>query len=175
MSNPFIGEVRIMGFAFAPKYWAQCNGQVLAIAQNQALFSILGTAFGGDGVRTFQLPDFRGRLPVHWGAGSFPAIGARTGEEGHTLQPTEQPPHTHQVSASTTAGNSQYIATVFPTAARNVPAQVNGGLYGPAQSTTTLHPSSIATAGGGAAHENRQPYTVLNFCIALSGIFPSRN
>lgn len=174
MGQPFLGEVRIMAFSYAPTGWAQCNGQVIGISQNQALFAILGTTFGGNGVNNFQLPDFRGRVPGHPGR-SFVA-GGKFGEEMHTLMQPEMPQHTHVVSGTNTNGNSQYIQVVFPPpASQNIPASLASIYAPPGESPTTLEPSSMANAGASAPHENRQPFTVLNFCIALQGIFPSRN
>jgi microcystin-dependent protein len=172
MSTPFLGEIRIMGFNFAPKGWAFCDGQLMAINQNQALFSILGTTYGGNGQTNFALPDFRGRVPVHVGSQSL--LGQKSGEEFHTFIQSEMPAHNHIANASLTAGNSPFIATVVP-ASQNIPAAVGGGVYLPASNPTTLHPSSISNVGGSQPHENRQPFLVLSFCIALQGTFPSRN
>jgi microcystin-dependent protein len=174
MGTPFMAEMRIMSFNFAPKGWAQCNGQLLPINQNQALFSLLGTAFGGDGRVTFGLPDLRGRVPIHTGP-QFSTVGQKGGEEFHTLSQSEMPQHNHLANASTAAGNSQFIATTFPTTTNNIPAAVGGGIYAPLSNPTTLNPSSINNVGGSQPHENRQPFIVLNVCIALQGTFPSRN
>ena len=170
MSEFFIGQVSMYGFDFPPKGWAMCNGQLLAINQNQALFSLLGTTYGGNGVQTFGLPDLRGRTPLHFGngAGLTPRTqGERSGEENHTLLTQEVPPHTHALNASKDAGssfipNNNFIANAnLPIAATGTPvAMIAGG---------------IGNAGGSQAHTNIQPYLVINFCIALTGIFPSRN
>ncbi len=165
MGTPFIGEIKIVSFNYAPRGWALCNGQLLPIAQNQALFSLLGTMYGGNGQTTFALPDLRGRAPVHVGAGFNQ--GDRAGEEAHTLITGELPTHTHAVSASSGAPNQG-----SPTG--NAWATLNNG-YSTGTPNAVLGPSAIGAGGGSQPHENRQPYLVLNFVIALQGIFPSRN
>lgn len=171
MSEAFLGEVRIFSFAFAPKNWAQCNGQLLAIQQNQALFSLLGTMYGGNGVTTFSLPDLRGMVTLGFGNNQFgPWTQGQTGGEfNHTLSQNEMPSHNHIVTASNAAG-SQYSPQ------GNLSAQDPGGttMYG-STPNTTLAPGAIATAGGSQPHQNMMPCNTLNFCMALSGIFPSRN
>lgn len=171
MSEPFLAEVRIVGFNFAPRGWAFCDGQILPINQNQSLYSLLGTIYGGDGRTTFALPDLRGRTPIHVGA-SFQQ-GQRGGEETHTLSVAEMPQHTHQAKASADLGSSA-------SPQNNLWAQVTstvGNLYAdPGQSAPTdALNNPIANAGGGQPHDNLQPYLALNFCIALQGLFPSRN
>jgi microcystin-dependent protein len=170
MSEPFIGEVRPMSFGFAPKGWALCNGQLLTINQNQALFSLLGTTYGGDGRTNFALPNLQGNAPVHVGGGL--TQGQRGGEVSHTLTVAEVPPHSHAVPASTTLAPD---ANTDPT--NSVVATTNANVYAPftQPNAVAMNASVIATAGGGTAHENRQPYLAVNFCIALQGIFPSRN
>ena len=165
MAEPFLAEIRLMSFDFAPKGWAMCNGQLLPINQNQALFALLGTTFGGNGQTTFALPDLRGRVPIHVGS-NFP-LGTRGGAEAHTLSTAELPQHTHVMYGSAT--NADVVA---PT--DNVVAQ-SSQLYGPAAQLTTLDPSSNASTGGSQAHLNLQPFLTLTFCIALIGIFPSPN
>ena len=165
MAEPFLSEIRIMSFGFAPKGWAMCNGQLLPINQNQALFSLLGTTFGGDGRVNFALPDLRDRVPIHVGQGH--TLGERGGEEAHTLSIAELPTHRHVLQASASNG-----ATPVPTG--NVLASA-GNLYGPAGSLVALTPASVANVGGSQAHLNMQPFLVLSFCIALQGIFPSPN
>jgi len=165
VADPFMGEIRIMSFGFAPKDWAQCNGQLLPINQNQALFSLLGTTYGGNGQTTFALPDLRTRVPVHLGQGF--TQGQVGGEQAHTLTLSELPTHLHQMMASST--NADVIS---PT--DNVLAQ-SSQLYGPAAQPTALDPSTNGSVGGSQAHTNLQPYLTLMFCIALLGIFPSRN
>ena len=164
MSTPFLGEIKIVSFNFAPKGWAQCNGQFLPINQNQALFSILGTTYGGDGRVNFALPDFRGRVPNHVGGGF--TLGQKGGQEVHTVTMSEMPAHNHFVGASNTAGNVN-----VPTG--NIFAPSNVAFYHTASSTTLL-PNEVTTLGGSQPHENRQPYLVLLFIIALQGIFPSQ-
>jgi microcystin-dependent protein len=162
MSEPFLGELKLMSFNFAPKAWAQCNGQLLPINQNQALFSLLGTTYGGNGQTTFGLPDMRSRVPIH--RGSF-TQGQRVGEESHTLTLNEMTAHTHTVLASSKNGDQagpKILATV-------------SNAYTPPTNLTTIAPGTVSYTGGSQAHENRQPYLVLNWCIALQGIFPSRN
>ena len=165
MSNPFMGEIRIMSFSQNPKGWAQCNGQFLPINQNQALFSILGTTYGGNGQTTFALPDFRGRVPIYQGQGFI--LGERGGEEAHTVNMSEMPQHIHFVQASNTNGVSAFANNTVLAAALN--------LYGAAASLTTISPDTVTNFGGSQPHDNMQPYLVLNFCIALQGVFPSRN
>jgi microcystin-dependent protein len=162
MSEPFLAELRLMSFDFPPKGWAACNGQLLPINQNQALFSLLGTMYGGNGQTTFALPDLRGRVPVHRGTLTQ---GTRAGAEAHTLNVSELPAHTHVASASPQPGNQPVPATLA--AANNA--------YGPPTDLTTLTPQTVTNIGGSQAHENRQPYLTLNWCIALQGIFPSPN
>ena len=162
MSEPFLGELKLMSFNFAPKTWAQCNGQLLPINQNQALFSLLGTMYGGNGQTTFGLPDMRGRVPIH--RGDY-AQGERIGEETHTLNSNEMPAHPHGAQASTQNGTQ---------ADPKILAAASNAYTGPSN-LTTISPGTVSNTGGGQAHENRQPYLVLNWCIALQGIFPSRN
>lgn len=163
MAEPFLSEIRLMSFVFAPKGWALCNGQVLPINQNQALFSLLGTTFGGDGRVNFALPDLRGRVPIHVGNGH--TLGERGGESAHTLSIGEMPMHTHQLR-----GSASDADVVLPT--DNVVAR-SSQLYGPPDQLTALHPSSTGTVGGSQPHLNMQPFLTLSFCIALQGIFPS--
>lgn len=167
MSDPFVGEVKLVAFNFAPKGFALCNGQLLSIAQNQALFSLLGTTYGGNGVQTFALPDLRGRAPIH----QSPQLpqGATAGEETHTLTVNEIPQHTHVLQASTATGS----AGIGGNASFGVSQTT---IYAPPDGTTTpIEPSTVAAAGGSLPHENRQPFLVVNYAIALVGIFPSRN
>jgi microcystin-dependent protein len=170
MAEPFLSEIRIMSFNFAPKGWALCNGQLLPINQNQGLFSLLGTTFGGDGRVNFALPDIRGRVPIHDGDGH--TLAERGGEEFHTVSIAETPTHTHTANA-TTAQADQNSNSAAPT---RMPAQSNFSfLYGPASNFQSMAPNALANAGGSQAHENKQPFLVVNFCIALQGIFPSPN
>ncbi|RWC87629.1 MULTISPECIES: tail fiber protein [unclassified Mesorhizobium] len=164
MSEPFLSEIRIMSFGFPPKGWAFCDGQLLPINQNQALFSLLGTTFGGDGRVNFGLPDFRGRVPIH--AGNGHDLGGRGGEQSHTLSIAELPTHVHQARATNANGT-------VPLNSGNFLGAFNNG-YAQATSLTSLHPASIANVGGSQAHLNMQPFLTLNFCIALQGIFPSQ-
>ena len=168
MPTPFLGEIKICSFNFAPKGWAMCNGQLLPINQNQALFSLLGTTYGGNGQTTFALPNLEGRVPTHLGSGL--TEGEAGGEESHTLTLAETPTHTHLLQGSTAQGT-----TASPTG--NVPGTSSGNAYVQQnlQSAVALAAASVTSVGGGQAHENRQPFLTLNFCIALQGVFPSRN
>ena len=152
-----------MGFGFAPRGWARCDGQLLPINQNQALFSLLGTTFGGDGRVNFGLPDFRGRVPVQPGSGF--TLGQRGGEQGHTISISELPQHTHAVNAASANGSTPLPGGALLAAANN--------LYAPATNLTSLHPATVTNAGGSQAHQNMQPFSTLTFCIALQGIYPS--
>jgi microcystin-dependent protein len=165
MAEPFLSEIRIMSFVFAPKGWALCNGQLLPINQNQALFSLLGTTFGGDGRVNFALPDVRGRTPIHVGSGH--TLGERGGEQAHTLSIAELPTHTHVAKASSLTGNA-----FIPTS--NLLAAVSGvTAYGAAANLAAMSASSVSNTGGSQAHLNMEPFLTLSFCIALQGIFPS--
>ena len=155
-----------MSFNFPPKSWALCNGQFLPINQNQALFSLLGTTYGGNGQTTFALPDLRGRVAMHTDSASFPQ-GPGGGETAHTVTLSELPTHIHPVTAVNGVGTDSTPA--------NNRLAVGNNLYAGAANLVALVPSSVTNAGGSQAHENRQPYLVLSFCIALTGIFPSRN
>ena len=168
MAEPFLSEVRIMSFSFPPKGWALCDGQLLPINQNQALFSLLGTTFGGDGRVNFALPDLRGRVPIH--VGSVHTLGERAGEQAHTLSIAELPSHSHNVSViKNTTADQQYITATTHWAS-------GGSFAGFHQSSnTTMDPGTVLPVGGSQAHLNMQPFLVLNFCIALQGIFPSSN
>lgn len=174
MSEPFLAEVRIYGFNFAPRGWAFCDGQILPINQNQSLYSLLGTTYGGDGRTTFALPDLRGRAPMHVGrsnGGGYHTLGQKSGEETHTLAANEMPEHDHTLHASSTDGD-----TVNP--GGHLLAREPGLIYqedAPESDLVPIRSGSIANVGGGQAHENMMPYVALNFAIALQGLFPSRN
>ena len=165
MAEPFLSEIRIMSFDFAPKGWAFCNGQLLPINQNQALFSLVGTTFGGDGRVNFALPDLRGRTPIHEGSGH--TLGERAGEPAHTVSLAELPTHTHVVNAQPNSGTQLPAVNALLAQASNV--------YRTADSLVTLMPDTVTTVGGSQAHLNMQPFLTLTFCIALQGIFPSQN
>ncbi len=166
MAEPFLSEIRLFSFQFAPKGWALCNGQLLPINQNQALFALLGTTFGGNGQTNFALPDLRARTPIHVGSGH--TLGERAGEQAHTLSIAELPTHIHPMNASTTSsGGTDNPTNNFLGSASN--------LYHAPPSTTAMNPGTITNTGGSQAHLNMQPFLTLSFCIALQGIFPSPN
>jgi microcystin-dependent protein len=169
MAQLFLGQLILASFNFAPKGFATCNGQILAINQNQALFSLLGTTYGGNGTQNFALPNLQGRTPIGYGVVSgSPVLGETGGEEMHTLRTTEVPSHTHQLEGtSAAAGTGIPVGAVFGTSSVSA--------YIAPANPQPMNPASIATYGGSQPHENRQPYLVMNWCICLSGIFPSRN
>lgn len=166
MAEPFLAEIRIMSFGYAPKGWALANGQLLPINQNQALFSLLGTTFGGDGRVNFALPNVQGRTPIHVGSGH--TLGEQGGEQSHTLSISEIPTHTHVANGTNTNGTA-----IIPTG--NLLAASSPQLYSAAQNLVALSPGTLANAGGSQAHLNMQPFLTVSFCIALQGIFPSPN
>ena len=166
MSTPFMAEVKLTAFNFPPKGWAFCNGTLLAINQNQALFSLLGTMYGGNGSTTFALPNLQGRVAIHQGQGF--QVGQGGGQENHTLTISEMPAHPHFVSASDTQGDKNSVAG-------DILAREVGNPYGAASALTTLEPATVTMTGGSQPHTNMQPYQVVNFVIALVGIFPSQN
>jgi microcystin-dependent protein len=165
MSEPFLSEIRIMSFNYAPKGWAMCNGQLLPINQNQPLFALLGTTYGGNGQTNFALPNFRGRVPIHMGPSN--TLGEAAGSSAVTITQQTMPTHTHFAAGSGNNGD-----TVLPVG--SVLGAATGVYSGPSN-LTTLAPDSVTSIGGSQPHENRQPFLVLNFCIALIGIFPSQN
>jgi len=165
MAEPFLSEIRMASFAFAPKGWALCDGQLLPINQNQALFSLLGTTFGGDGRVNFGLPNLQGRAPIHAGDGF--TLGERGGEQAHTLSISELPQHTHVMNGSSTAAE-----TNVPTTSAYLGSVAN--TYGGNGNLVALSATSVTNVGGSQAHLNMQPFLTLSFCIALQGIFPSQ-
>jgi microcystin-dependent protein len=180
MAEPYLGEIRCMGFNFQPQGWAFCNGQLLAIADNSALYSLLGTTYGGDGITTFGLPNLQGRVPMHWGSagGLTTVIGEVLGQTQVTLSTGEMPAHTHAVTAvavpsggaperTAVPNNTTYLASSQP------PNRVY--LRTPTTVDATFSSNAISIQGGSQPHDNMQPYLVLNFCIALEGIFPPQN
>jgi len=166
MAEPFIGEIRMMSFGFPPRGWALCNGQLLPINQNQALFSLLGTTYGGDGRTTFGLPNLQGRTPLHMGSGH--TLGETGGEAAHTLSIAEVPGHGHAAQGSNTVGSA--VSPVGGVLAQR-PAQV----YHAPTNTVAMMNGSLANWGGGQPHPNVQPFLTVSFCVALVGIFPSQN
>jgi microcystin-dependent protein len=165
MAEPFLAEIRIMSFGFAPRGWATCDGQLLPINQNQALFSLLGTTYGGNGQTNFALPDLRARTPIHFGVHT---LGEKAGEQAHTLTLQEMPAHTHILNASS-ANGSVLIAV------GNLLAGGTNQLYHAPDNLAAMQVATMTNTGGSQAHENMQPYLTLNFCLALQGIFPSPN
>jgi microcystin-dependent protein len=166
MSEPFLSEIKLVSFNFPPKGWALCNGQLLPINQNQALFALLGTTYGGNGQTNFALPNVRGRVPIHMGSGH--ALGEAAGSTSVTVNIQQLPTHTHPLLASTTLGGT-------PVPTNNVLAQTPATIYAPPANLTTLNPINVSSVGGSQPHNNMMPYLVLNFIIALQGIFPSQN
>lgn len=171
MADPFVSEIRIFGFNFAPKGWAMCNGQILPLSQNTALFSLLGTTYGGDGKSNFALPDMQGRAPMHPGQGdglSLHDLGETGGSETVTLLESEIPLHNHTLSVS--GLNSQATAPANTSLGRGNPVKV----YASAGALVKMGDNAITTSGGSLPHNNMMPYLTMNFCIALQGIFPPR-
>ena len=165
MSEPFLAEIRMVGFNFAPRGWAFCDGQILPINQNQSLYSLLGTTYGGDGRTTFALPDLRGRVPIHTSNNHM--LGQRSGEETHTLNTNEMPQHNHNAEGSSAAATDN-------TSAGKVLAQ-SSQIYHAPTNLAAMRTGTVANTGGSQAHNNMQPYLAVYFCIALQGLFPSRN
>jgi microcystin-dependent protein len=166
VSDPFVGEIRIFAFNFAPKNWAQCNGQLLPIAQNQALFSLLGVTYGGNGIQTFALPNLQGRTTM--GVGDL-AQGTALGTEVETLTVAQMPAHTHALAATTSTANATAPSGAFFASSPTAPYRMGG------TTTVALDANNVSSAGGLQPHNNMQPYAVLNCCISLFGIFPSRS
>jgi microcystin-dependent protein len=165
LAEPYLAEIRLMSFNFPPKGWAFCNGQLLPINQNQALFALLGTTYGGNGQTNFALPNLRGQVPIHVGAGHI--LGEQAGQEFHTVTIAEMPTHVHVAQASGSDGDTALPAGHLLATAANA--------FGAAGSLTQLDPATVTSVGGSQPHENRQPFLTLTFCIALQGIFPSQN
>jgi microcystin-dependent protein len=169
MAEPFLSEIRIFSFNFPPKGWAFCNGQFLPINQNQALFALLGTTYGGNGQTTFALPNLKGRLPLHFGSGH--QLGEVAGSEAVTITQQTMPQHIHFVQAASVNGDTDFPGNPAP----NLLAAANAVMYRAPDNLITLVPSMVSSVGGSQPHTNMMPYLVLNFCIALQGIFPSQN
>jgi microcystin-dependent protein len=168
MAEPFLSEIRIMSFGFPPKGWALCNGQLLPINQNQALFSLLGTTYGGDGRVNFALPNLQGRVPIHMGSGR--TLGEQGGEQAHTLSIAELPVHVHAQNATTAPAT-----TNIPGPGAVLAQSTGASLYAAPTDLQAMSPAALTSVGGSQAHLNMQPFLTLNFCIALQGIFPSPN
>jgi microcystin-dependent protein len=166
MAEPFLSEIRMMSFVFAPKGWALCNGQLLPINQNQALFALLGTTYGGNGQTTFALPDFRGRTPIH--VASNHSLGEKGGEQAHTLSLAELPTHVHTLNATNSGGGG-----IVPN--NNVLGNAGSQVFTGPQALVAMNPGCVPPVGGSQAHLNMQPFLTISFCIALQGIFPSPN
>jgi microcystin-dependent protein len=168
MAEPFLSEIRIMSFNFAPKGWAMCNGQLMPINQNQALFSLLGTTFGGNGQVTFGLPDLRSNVPIHVGQGF--TLGQKGGEQAHTVTTSEMPTHVHVANAT-----SAVATTNSPASSVLLAQSTSSPLYNTtAGNLVAMAPNALSSVGGSQAHLNMQPFLTLTFCIALQGIFPSQ-
>ncbi len=166
MATPYLGEIRLFSYSKVPRGWAQCNGQLMSVNQNKPLFTLLGTAYGGDGVNSFALPDLRGRAPIHFGKGYNLANSG--GEATHALTNGEMPSHTHSLTASSSGAS-------LPGPGGNLWAVLPDNAYAPQTSqNTSLSPASLANTGNNQGHDNMAPYLTVNFCIAISGIFPSR-
>ncbi|ERR1035437_11020199 len=168
MAEPFLSEIRIFSFSFAPQGWALCNGQLMPINQNQALFSLLGTTYGGDGRVNFGLPNLQGNTPIHTGNGH--TLGERGGEQAHTLSISETPTHTHALNATTVPANQS-----APGPTKLLAQSAGAALYSGASNLQAMSSGALTNTGGSQAHLNMQPFLVLTFCIALQGIFPSQN
>jgi microcystin-dependent protein len=170
MAEPFLSEIRIMSFNFAPKGWSMCNGQLMPINQNQALFSLLGTTFGGNGQTTFALPDMRGNVPIHVGSGH--TLGEKGGQQSTTLTISQLPTHIHFMNATSNTG----VANTLPSSTTMLANASGDFIYNdPSSNLVTLDPRAVSNIGGSQPHNNMQPYLTLTFCIALQGIFPSQN
>ena len=169
--DPFLGEIRIFSVSAAPKGWAMCNGQFLPINQNQGLFALLGTTYGGNGQTTFQLPDLRARVPMHLGSGHF--LGEVGGQAAHTITVNELPTHIHFLSASSAAGNSQNPR--FGATGHLLAVDPGNSYTSNAGSLDTFAAGTVSSVGGSQPHVNMQPFLALTFCIALQGIFPTQN
>ena len=185
MAEPFLGQIESFAFGYAPRNWAQCAGQLLAITQNQALFSLLGTTYGGNGVSTFALPDLRGGVPIGQGSGQGltpRTLGETGGEEAHALQIGEMPPHNHVVMAISNPDTATNVYTPDASVALSKTTGTNADglpaaypIYAADDPTQPLAAEAIGVGGGGVPHANMMPYLTLNFCIALQGVYPSRN
>ena len=167
MAEPFLSEIRIMSFNFAPKGWAQCNGQLLPINQNQALFSLLGTTYGGDGRVNFALPNLRGQVPIHRGNGH--TLGEKAGSTSVTVSQQTMPQHFHFMAVTNNVGTDPNPGSAV------IISKSVANSYGAATNLVAMNPASVGSVGGSQPHNNMMPYLVLNFCIALQGIFPSQN
>ena len=176
MADPFISEIRMFGFNWAPRGWSLCDGQILQINQNQALYSLLGTAFGGDGRTTFGLPDLRGRTPVHPDAGEVYSRGQKGGVENVTLTQLEMPNHTHVLKATEEEndGSASYEGAYF-CKSEDTRGGPDGVAYGAPSKLVALNAQTVSPVGGGSSHTNVQPFQTVSFCISMLGLFPSRN
>ncbi len=179
MAEPFLGQIQAVGFNFAPRGWALCNGQLMAISTNTALFSLLGTFYGGNGTSNFALPDLRGRVPMHFGThlGNQYFQGEQAGEESVALSINEMPTHSHSFSGTSSNANDKRpkSGAAFATSTKPGPVSPGDLYYASGPTLTPINPGTVQTFGAGQAHTNLQPYLTINFIIALQGIFPARN
>ena len=179
MAEPFLAEIRMFGFTFPPRGWALCDGQILPINQNQSLYSLLGTNYGGDGRTSFGLPDLRGRTPVHPGSNgqSTVSLGQKSGEENHQLSVAEMPQHKHHVSTTGNQGITSDIAGDVSSPSNVLASQARGGtpIYSSVQGTVAMHGDTVGNTGEDQAHNNMQPALTISFAIAIQGLFPSRS
>jgi len=176
MSEPFLSEIKIFAFGWPPRDWAQCDGQILPISQNESLYSLLGTRYGGDGRTSFALPDMRGRTPMHAKGGTY-SFGQKSGVESVTLTDAQLPTHEHSVKAtSENADTDTFTDNILAAGFDSRASKSNPvNMYAPGQNLVTLNPLSVTTTGSSQPHENQQPSCVVNFCIALQGAFPPRS
>jgi len=178
MAEPFLSEIRMWGFSWAPRGWMHCDGAILPISQNQSLYSLIGVTFGGDGRTSFGIPDMRGRAPMH-GIGGSIQMGNMSGVENVSLTEAEMAAHSHPVNGTTNnADVNTFSSNIFASGFQNVgraPKRVSRDMYGPASNLVSLNQGSISVNGAGAPHNNMQPSQVVNFCMAVTGVFPSRS
>lgn len=175
MAEPFLSEIRMYGFGWAPRGWATCDGQLLPISQNQALFSLLGVQFGGNGQTDFGLPDMRGRVPQHAIGSQKIQMGTKAGLETVTITEAELPEHTHAVQGTTSNGDTKVFSSSIFAAGYDRQHSQNTNVYAPATNLSSLNPGSVSSNGSPGSHNNMQPSSVVNFCISITGTYPTRS